>query len=290
MTGAFFKIFPAHFHLHTFAMVVMHNRGMNAAGELEFGRDPAGLEVLVTLQIEQWIFIVRVIELLGHIIDDHIVPIFAAKPVIAVGRDDMELLVLDPHDGHVERAAAEIEDKNGLIMVELVEPIGECRRRRLIDNLENVESGELTGRDRGRALGVVEISRHRYDSVRHRLVEISLRVHDQLLHDEGGEFFSGINLPAEFAVKLLLRFADFALHKVDNLLRLDHGVIFRMRPNNNVRAVKQDDRWRDSFTLGIGDDLRFAVGIKVRYGRESGSEIDSDCFAMTHVWKIKMRM
>ncbi len=175
-------------------------------------------------------------------------------------------------------------------MVELVEPIGECGRRRLIDDLENVESGELTGRDRGRALGVVEISRHRDDSVRHGLVEISLRVHDQLLHDEGGEFFGGINLPAEFAVKLLLRFADFALHKVDNLLRLDHRVIFRMRPNNDVRAFKQDDRWRDSFALGVGDDLRFAVGINVRYGRESGSEIDSDCFAMTHVWKTKMRM
>ena len=55
-----------------------------------------------------------------------------------------------------------------------------------------------------------------------------------------------------------------------------------MRPDNHVRAVKQDDGRRDSFALGVGNDLRFAVGINVRYGRESGSEVDSDCFAMTH--------
>jgi hypothetical protein len=36
--------------------------------------------------------------------------------------------------------------------------------------------------------------------------------------------------------------------------------------------------------------LRFAVSINVRYGREGGSEVDTDCFAMTHMWKIKMRM
>ena len=51
----------------------------------------AALQVLVALQIEQRIFAVLAIEFLRHVIDDDVVPILAAEPMIAVGRDHLDV-------------------------------------------------------------------------------------------------------------------------------------------------------------------------------------------------------
>ena len=42
-------------------------------------------------------------------------------------------------------------------------------------------------------------------------------------------------------MKLLLRFAHFALHEIDNLLGLGHGIIFRERADDDIRAIEQND-------------------------------------------------
>ena len=86
----------------------------------------------------------------------------------------------DPHDRDVKGAAAEVEDENGLVLVEFVETVGERRCGRLVDDLQNVQPGELAGGDRGGALGVVEISRHRDDRIGHRFFEIFLGICFQL--------------------------------------------------------------------------------------------------------------
>ena len=117
MTGAFLKIRAAQVQFHTFAVMIMDDGGVLAAGELEFACDGAGLQVLITLQIEQWIFAVLPIELLRHVIDDDIVPIFATEAMIAIGRDDVQFLLLDSHDGDVEGAATEIEHEHRLVLV-----------------------------------------------------------------------------------------------------------------------------------------------------------------------------
>ena len=96
--------------------------------------------------------------------------------MVAIGGHHLDPLSLDPHDRDVEGAAAKIEDENGLVLVELVEPVSERRGRRLVDNLQNVEAGQLTGRDRRRALGVVEIRRHGDDRIGHRSLEVFLRI------------------------------------------------------------------------------------------------------------------
>src|ERR1043166_715659 len=159
MAGALFKLSAAHIYFHTFALMIVNNGCVLAAGELEFARNCARLQVLVALEIEQRIFAMLLVELLGYVIDDHVIPILAPEPVIAIRGEDVQLVLLDPHDRDVERAAAEIEDEHRLIFVELVEAIGERGCRWLIDDLQNVEAGELSGRDRRRALSIVEIDR-----------------------------------------------------------------------------------------------------------------------------------
>jgi hypothetical protein len=59
-------------------------------------------------------------------------------------------------------------------------------------------------------------------------------------------------------VKLLFRFAHLALHKIDNLLRLGDGAVFRQRANNYIRSIEKNDRRSDPFALGIRNDLPYA--------------------------------
>ncbi len=92
--------------------------------------------------------------------------------MVAIGREHIELIFVNAHDRHVESAAAQVKDENGLFLLKLVEPISQRRRGWLVDELQHIEPGELSGRNRGSALGIIEISGHRDDRVRHRLAKI----------------------------------------------------------------------------------------------------------------------
>src|SRR5437762_12859497 len=87
------------------------------------------------------------IKFLRHMIDDGVVPILAAEPVIAIGRDHVDVLALDAHDRNVERTTTKVEDENGLVLVQFIQTVGERGGSRLVDNLQNIEAGELTGCD-----------------------------------------------------------------------------------------------------------------------------------------------
>ena len=254
-----------------------------ATGELDFrGQGPA-LQILIALQIEQRVLAVRAIEFFRNVVDDDVVPIFAAEAMIAVGRHHLEAMSFDPHERDVEGAAAKVENENRLVFIELVESIGQRRRGRLIDDLQDIQAGQAAGGDRGGAFGIIEISRHGDDRIGHRYLEIFFRIRLQLLEDESGKFLGGVGRAAELPVKLFLRFAHFALDEIDDFLRFRDGVILRNRPDDGFAAIEQNDRGRDALTFSVWDDLRFSVGIDVRDGREGGAEIDSDCFAIAHV-------
>src|SRR5437868_5077134 len=119
-------------------------------------------------------------------IDDHVVPIFAAEPMITVCRDHLDALAFDPHDRDVERAAAEVEHKNRLVFLELVEAVRNGCRCWFIDDLKNVKSGQLARGYRRGPFRVVEVGRDRDHSVGYRFLEIFFRVGFQLSQNQRG--------------------------------------------------------------------------------------------------------
>src|SRR6266480_2944535 len=92
--------------------------------------------------------------------------------MIAIGRNHLDLLIENAHDGDVERAAAKIENENGVVLVQFIEPVSQRSSRWLIDNLENVQTGQLAGGNCGSSLGVIEISRHGKHRIGDGLIEI----------------------------------------------------------------------------------------------------------------------
>src|SRR5207245_5567177 len=222
------------------------------------------------------------VEFLCDQINDDVVPVFSAKPMIAIGCEHLDLVIDNAHDGDVEGAAAEVEDENGVVLVQFVEPVSQRRCGWLVDDLEDIQTGELAGRNRGGALCVVEVSGHGDDRVCNRLIKIFLSVGLQFFDDQGRKFFGRINLTVEFAMKLVLRLAHFALHEIDNLLRLGDGIVLGHRAHNYVASVKENHRWRDALGFGVRDDVRFSVGIDVRDSRKGRAQIDSGYFACAH--------
>src|SRR5437763_5355644 len=202
--------------------------------------------------------------------------------MVATGREHLDPVIDNAHDGDVERAAAEVEYENGVVLIQFVETVSERARSRFVDNLENVQTGELPGRDGGGAVRVVEIGRHRDDRISDWLFEIFLGIALQLLDDQRRKFFRGVDFAIEIAVELLLWFAHFALYEIDNFLRVGDRIIFRHRPDDYIRAIKENNRRRDPLGLGVRDNLRFSVSIDMRHGRESRAQINSDYFAFAH--------
>ena len=76
--------------------------------------------------------------------------------VVAGGGLDLEDAVADLEHGHVEGAAAEVEDEDRLVGL-LVEPVRERGGGRLVDDALDVEAGDLAGVLGGLALVVVEV-------------------------------------------------------------------------------------------------------------------------------------
>ena len=91
-------------------------------------------------------------------VDDARVEVLAAEERVAGGRDDLEDAVADLEDRDVERAAAEVVDRD-LALDVLAEAVGERRRGRLVDDADDVEAGDLAGVLGRLALVVVEVGR-----------------------------------------------------------------------------------------------------------------------------------
>ena len=112
-------------------------------------------------------------DLAKHELDQQPIDVVAAEMRVAVRRQHLEHAVLDLEDRDVERAAAEVVDRNRAAVL-LVEPVGQRRRGRLVDDAQHFEAGEAAGIARGRALRVVEVGRHGDDRAIDLEVELAL--------------------------------------------------------------------------------------------------------------------
>ena len=93
----------------------------------------------------------------------------------------------------VERSAAEVEDEHRLLAL-LVEPVGERGGRRLVDDPEDLEAGDLAGVLGGLALGVVEVRRDGDDRLGHPLADELGGILGQLAQDQRGDLLGRVLL------------------------------------------------------------------------------------------------
>ena len=160
--------------------------GLGGGRQLDLGLLGGFLEPLQRELVAAQVDALLLLELVGQIVDEPHVEVFAAQERVAVRGLHLEHAVADLEHRHVERAAAEVVDRDraGLL---LVEAVGERGRGRLVDDAQHFEAGDLAGVLGGLALGVVEVGRDRDDGLLDLAAQIGFRGLLHLLQDEGGD-------------------------------------------------------------------------------------------------------
>ena len=235
------------------------------------------------------------LELLDQPLDDRLVPVVATEVVVAGGGLDLEDAVTDLEHGHVEGAAAEVEDEDRLVGALLVEPVGQRGRGRLVDDPLDLEPGDLAGVLGRLSLIVVEVGRDRDHGRVDGLSELRLGVGLELLEDHRRDLRRRVllaaNVDADVSVGagfdlvrddrlLLLHLSLLAAHEAldreDRVLRVHHRLALGDGADEALVGVGEaDDRRRRAATLGVLDDLRLGA-LEHRHGGVRGPEVNSD--------------
>ena len=164
-------------------------------GELDLGLLGGLVEALEGHRVLGEVDALIAAELAREPVDDRLVEVVAAEVVVTRGRLDLEHAVADLEHGHVERAAAEVEDEDGLVGL-LVQAVGQRGRGGLVDDALDVEAGDAAGVLGGLALVVVEVGRDGDDGRVDRLAQVGLGVGLELAEDHRGDLGRGELLSA----------------------------------------------------------------------------------------------
>ena len=234
------------------------------------------------------------LELRGEPVDDRLVEVVAAEVVVTRGRLDLEHAVADLEHRHVERAAAEVEDEDRLVAL-LVEPVGQRRGRRLVDDALDVQPRDAAGVLGGLALVVVEVRRDGDDRAVDGLAEVGLGVRLQLLQDHRRDLRRRVLLAARLHARVSTGAGDDRVRH-DRLLLAHLGLLAAheaLDREDGVRGIGDrltlgdgayealaplrecDDGRGGAPALGVLDHRRLAA-LEDGHARVRGAEIDPD--------------
>ena len=250
--------------------------GLHGARQLDLGLFGRFFKPLQGQFVFAQINALFLLELISQEIDDVVVEVLAAKEGVAVGRFDLEHAVADLQDRNVESAAAEVVDGDGAGGF-LFQAVGQGGRRRLVDDAQHFEAGDLAGVLGRLALGIVKIGGNRDHCLGDGLAEIAFRRFLHFLEDEGadltGRIFFVLDLDPGVAVfafddfignQLLVLFgdrivkptADQALDGGQRVSRVGHRLALGRLPDQAFTVFGEGDHGRRrARAFGVFDNL-----------------------------------
>ena len=191
-------------------------------------------------------------------------------------------------------SAAQVEDGDLLILL-LVQAVGQRRGGGLVDDPLHVEAGDPSRVLRGLALRVVEIGRNRDDRFRHLLAQIGLRGLLHLLEDHRGDLGRRVGPVADSdhghavrarldlvgdVLRLLGHFGELASHEaldgINGVLRIRDGLALRHLTDQPLPGLCEGhDGGSRTAALGVGDHVRLPA-FHYRHARIRRAEVDAD--------------
>jgi hypothetical protein len=232
-----------------------------------------------------------VLELLDQVVDDSLVPVVAAEPVVArrgAHLDGGEVVVLAHFEqGDIEGSAAEVEDEDELVLLALVEAVGQGSSRGLVDDAQHVEARDLAGLFGGLAFGVVEVRRDGDDGIRHVFAQVLLRVALQLREDAGRDLLRRVLLAVDLGFPVG---AHVALDGSDGAVDVGDGLALGGLTDQHLPVFGEGhDGGGRAETFGIGDDGGLAT-FEDGHHRVGGSEVDTYCSSHERFCSLKEGM
>ena len=277
--------------------------GLGGGGEGPLGALARGTEATEGTLVLGHVLAEPPLEVLEEVVDHPVVEILSSKVGVSSSGLDLEDSLLDGEEGDIEGSSSEIEDEDVLLLSLLVESVGDSGGGGLVDDTEDVKSGNGSSILSGLPLGVVEVSGDGDNGVLHLLSEVSLGNLSHLDEDHGGDLLS-LEL---FGLSLVIDLDDGGSSWAGNNLErpvlhvgLDgrvgklpsnetfgvedgvegvHGDLVLGSISNKTLSLVEGNVGRGgTVSLVVGDDLN-AVVLPNANARVSGSEVDSDGFS-----------
>ena len=155
---------------------------LHQRGEFDFGLFGRFPQTLQCLRILAEIDALLLFEFADDPLYGALVPVIATQMGVPVGGSDLNDAIADLQEGHVKRAATQVENEDGLAPF-FVQTIGQRSGRRFVDDTHHFQAGNLASVLGRLALAVVKVSRYSDDSLGDRFAQIGLGIALELLQD-----------------------------------------------------------------------------------------------------------
>jgi hypothetical protein len=128
---------------------------------------------------------------LDEVVNDTVVKVLTTKVGVTSGGQDLEDTIIDGEKGDIEGSTTEIVDDDLGFTTLLVKTVGDSGSGGLVDDTEDLETGDGTGILGSLTLGIVEVGGNGDDGVGDLLSEVGLSGLLHLGQDHGGNLFGG---------------------------------------------------------------------------------------------------
>ena len=216
-------------------------------------------------------------ELRHSVLDDALVEVVAAEVGVAAGRQNGEGAVLDLNDGDIEGSAAEIVDEDFLGGF-VIQTVGDSGGSRLVDDAQDIQTGNASCVLRGLALAVVKVGRNRDDGFGDRFAQIALGIVTDLRQDHRADLLrrqvAAVNVNAVIGTHVPFDAGDGAAG-------VGRDLAFCRAADQTLTVFRKgDDTGGRALALRVGDDDRLSA-LDHRNAGVGGAKVDSDYFAHT---------
>lgn len=181
-------------------------------------------------------------ELIDEVVDEAVVEVLTTKVSVTGSGLDLEDTLLDGQERNIESTATKIEDHDvALTSGLLVETVSDGGSGRLVDDTEDVQTGDETSILGGLALRVVEVGGNGDDGIVDGATKVRLSSLPHLSQDHGGNLLRSEGL----LLALELNLDDRLAALLNNL----EGEVLHIRLDLSVVELAADQ------TLGVEDGV-----------------------------------
>jgi hypothetical protein len=197
------------------------NSGLRSAGKRTLCALASSAETTKSTGVGGDVLLVLPLELLNEVVDKPVVEVLSSQVSISGSGLDLEDTTIDGQKRNIEGTTSQVEDQHValLVVTNLVQSIGNGGGGRLVDDTQNLKTGNGTSILGSLTLGVVEVGRDGDNSLANGLTKVRLSGLLHLDQHHGGDF---------------LRQEDLLLTLV---LHLHHGLIITLGGHNGERPV-----------------------------------------------------
>lgn len=171
------------------------NGGLSGRRESSLGTLASGSKTSQSTDVGAKILLVLALEFVDKVVDQTVVEVLTTQVGVTGSRLDLEDTLLNGKERDIESTTTKIEDQDVALTLDLlVKTVGNGGSGRLVDDSENIETGDETGILGSLTLRVVEVGGDSDNGVVDSLAEVRLSSLTHLGEDHGGDLLGGEGL------------------------------------------------------------------------------------------------